>query len=97
MRIRVRVTGAGTLADALRTPLPTCNMVDIDYARALALVDIPDADVPDNPGLRVALQAVQDLPTAAQGPLAPPLEQAWYDHLDRRYSERAGQPRPQRR
>lgn len=97
MRIRVPLVGTGAPGDNFRANLPTYVMVAEDFARGIAVVEIPDADLPDHPGLRAALSALADLPTANQAPLAAALRAAWHDHLDARYREHAGRFRPDRK
>ena len=90
-RIRVPLIGTGVPGDAYRVDLPTKDVIAVDYANMIAVVDIPDADLPPNPGLIAALTVIQALGPAAQAALPAILSAAWRAHIDRRYAEHAGQ------
>lgn len=96
-RIRVPLIGAGTPADPFRASLPTYNLIDINYARGVALVEIPDDDLPDDDALKAQLGGVSDIAAADRAPLTPAARRAWHDHLDARYREHAGRFRPDRK
>ena len=42
VRIKVRLIGSGTPEDPYRVPLPTYTIVEIDYKRKIAVVEVPD-------------------------------------------------------
>lgn len=48
MRIRMRLTGSGTEDDPWQVPFPRYTMVDVDYDRRRAIIEIPDALAPDD-------------------------------------------------
>lgn len=98
MRIRVPLLGTGVPGDAWRVSLPTYSMVDMDVARGIAVVDLPDADVPTDGLLRAALAVGgADLTAPNQAPMVAAFRNQWAAHLDNRYREHAGEFRPDRK
>lgn len=83
--MRFEVVGTGTPDDPFRPPLPTWDLVDIDYVNRAAIVDVPRTDIPaiylnaGNPVRRV-LKGL-DVLTG----LDPSVLQAWRAHLIKRY------------
>ena len=82
-----------TLNDRLQVPLPTYEIKGHDPAVGWALVDVPAEDIPDVPELRAALQATVGGNLKRRRGVRLLLD-AWYQHLDTRYAERAGHFRP---
>jgi hypothetical protein len=94
MRVRVRVVGKGVVGDPFRVELPTYDLIEIDYERRVAVVDIPDTDLPDDAAVRGHLARTQKLsdPDAPTMPSA--YKHRWHEHLDDRYREHRGRFRP---
>jgi len=44
-KVKVRLIGSGTEDDPYRVPLPTYQMVEVDYSLMIAVVLIPDDEV----------------------------------------------------
>jgi hypothetical protein len=86
--------GSGGPNDPHRVNLPTWTLVEIADDGSVALVDVPDADIPPGfiitaPDLAVRQLTGRDLARASGAML-----RRLYDHLDARYVEHAGEYRP---
>src|SRR5690606_27082099 len=92
MIVRMPLTGAGTAADPYRIALPTYWIVDEDAGRGVAIVAVPDEDVPAE--LRSELEQRPPGPRRAARPLPAPARARWREHLDRGYQEHAGEYDP---
>lgn len=94
MRLRLRLNGRGTEAQPYRVNLPTYDLIAVDYERRVAVVEIPEEDVPDCPHVRGHLARTQTL-DAPPSPVMPSAHKhRWHEHLDERYREHRGRFRP---
>ena len=50
MLARVRLVGRGTPEDPYRVPLPTYRIVEVDYEKRVAIVEVPDWYFTDEEG-----------------------------------------------
>lgn len=93
-RIILPIIGTGAPSDPRRVDLPTYQMVSESDDGMSAVVDVPDADFPQDAAWdslpvqeqRAGARDVSRLPVAA-------LDE-WHAHLDARYAEHAGRFRP---
>jgi hypothetical protein len=97
LRIRVPLLAPTVEKPYHHVALPTKIILATDYANGRALVEVPMDDLPDHPGLRAALAAVQDNAAPDQAPIGAILRNLWRDHLADRYRERAGEYQPERK
>lgn len=94
MRIRMRLDGSGTRDDPFSVNLPTYTIVTIDAGRRIAIVDVPDADLPGDARVWSHLAVTQNLTDPTPGRMHGTAKGNWHRHLDRRYQEHAGKFRP---
>jgi hypothetical protein len=95
MLIRLKLIGSGEPGDSYRVSLPTYQMIDVDYKAQTALVNVPDADIPETiaPTLKSAAKTAIDAPKVAG--MMDMVHAAWGVHLDTRYEEHKGRFRPE--
>lgn len=77
--------GQGVKGSPLRVDLPSYASIDSDPGTRLALVDVPDVDVPPSVAAFVAAYPIADLTAPLPAPFPPALATAWKEHLARRY------------
>lgn len=92
--MRLPVVGQGTRTDPYRVALPTYNLIDVDYDAGVALVDVPESDLPRDDVHRAVVSAHRFERVALPAELHALAVDAWHAHLDDRYREHAGRFRP---
>lgn len=86
MLVRVQTIGTGADGDPVRVMMPTCRVIDVDYANKRAIVDLPLEDAPDDvdaPG-SPNVPLVNGLPVVTR--LTPAQRLRWRARLARRWA-----------
>lgn len=91
MILRVEALPPDETDSSWRANLPTYRMRDISYEHGICIVEIPDIDAPDIPeGITPpSTLSAADLSPSTRIPAASVTE--WYEALDSRYPQRAGE------
>lgn len=92
--LSLELVGSGTHADPYRVALPSYQMVEVDYDRRVALVELPDADLPPDRVHAAVLAAPFWEHHRVPEELREAAVAAWHAHLDERYQEHRGRFRP---
>jgi len=93
-RIIVPMVPPDAQVDSWHVNLPTYTVVEVSADGRVAVVDIPDGDVPGGFNINLPIRRIgatdgRDLVRAARAQM-----RLLYDHLDKRYAEHAGRFRP---
>lgn len=86
----LKVTGAGTRESPFLVPLPTYQIRHVDWATMLAIVEVPDTDMPPDPQDAAIIQAPEFEKARIPKNRLDGAFEAWTRHIDRRYEQVAG-------